>query len=74
MRPWTVVFRNVGGSALFAPVKDAESADEAVKLARLGALRHFSAQDLNAAQEIEVRRGHKGLDIDDLIARFGELE
>lgn len=74
MKPWTVVFRDVGGSALFVPVKDAESEVEAIRLSRIDALRHFSAEELNAAQKIEVRRGHDGLDLDDLKTRFGDLE
>lgn len=74
MRPWAVVFRDVGGSALFVPVKDAENEAEAIRLARIDALRHFSAEELGAAHTVEVRRGHDGLDLDDLKARFGDLE
>lgn len=74
MRPWTVVFRDVGGSALFVPVKDAESEQEAMRLSRIDALKHFSADEVNAAKTVEVRPGHPGLDLSDLRKRFGDLE
>jgi hypothetical protein len=70
-KKWTVTFRNVAGSALHVGIDDADSEDEALKLARLEALRHFSADEIKAAETVEVRPGHAGLDIGDLQARFG---
>jgi hypothetical protein len=70
---WTVVFRDVAGSALFVPIKDAENQDEAVRLARNDALQHFSADEINAATKVEVRPGHEGLDVGGLEKRFGPL-
>lgn len=70
---WTVVFRDVGGSALFVPVTNAESDVEAIRLARAFALRHFSPDEVNAAK-VETRPGHDGLDLYGLKERCGDLE
>lgn len=70
-KKWTVEFQDAQGKTLYAPIYDAENHDEAVRLARLEFLRHYSAEEINAWSVVQVRQGHGGLDIEDLESRFG---
>ncbi len=59
MQHWTVVFQDVARghmdrTTVVVPV-EAEAADEAIRLARLNALEHFSVDQINAANKIEAR-------------------
>lgn len=54
MQKWTVVFQDTAIGTVVVPV-EAQTGDEAIRLARINALEHFSVDQINVANKIEAR-------------------
>ena len=55
MGQWTVVFQDTAIGTVVVPVMEAQTGDEAIRLARINALEHLSADQIDAANKTEAR-------------------